>query len=582
MPASLIEGKSLLSLDIGAVNTRAAYFDVVEGRYRHVGSGIAQATAAAPWRDVTQGLRLAIMDLQALLGRPLLDDDGRLIIPAQPDQSGVDTFTATLSAGPAIKTVVVGLLSEVSLESAERLAHASYLRIVESIGLNDRRTADEQVDTIVRIAPDLILLSGGTEDGASRSLQKMLETIGLACYLLPEDKRPSILYAGNHALAEDAATSLQRLASGMLVSPNLRPSLEIEDLGPAEKDLALLYTEIRKRQLGGVDDLAASMGNPPLPTAYAQGRVIRFLSTVSNKAILAVDLGASAATVLAGHAGRLSTGVFPQFGLGEALGGLLRHTSIPEISQWLGVDLPDDQVRDYLFLKALHPATLPVSREDLAVEQAVARVALQHALREARPDFPRMPVTRGGLLPAFDPIIAAGSVFTAAPAPGQALLMLLDALQPCGYSNIWLDQSNLLPSLGAAAAFNPLLPVHVIESGALAPLATVIAPLSGAAVDSPILNASLAAGDGTETTVEVKQGSLEVLPLPVGASGELHLKPVGRTDAGGGAGRGYRVESVRGSALGVVIDARGRPLRPGADGARRHELMTSWLGALGG
>jgi hypothetical protein len=332
MPASLIEGKSLLSLDIGAVNTRAAYFDVVEGRYRHVGSGIAQATAAAPWRDVTQGLRLAIMDLQALLGRPLLDDDGRLIIPAQPDQSGVDTFTATLSAGPAIKTVVVGLLSEVSLESAERLAHASYLRIVESIGLNDRRTADEQVDTIVRIAPDLILLSGGTEDGASRSLQKMLETIGLACYLLPEDKRPSILYAGNHALAEDAATSLQRLASGMLVSPNLRPSLEIEDLGPAEKDLALLYTEIRKRQLGGVDDLAASMGNPPLPTAYAQGRVIRFLSAVSNKAILAVDLGASAATVLAGHAGRLSTGVFPQFGLGEALGGLLRHTSIPEIS----------------------------------------------------------------------------------------------------------------------------------------------------------------------------------------------------------------------------------------------------------
>jgi hypothetical protein len=33
MPASLIEGNSLLAVDIGTVTTRAAYFDVVEGRY---------------------------------------------------------------------------------------------------------------------------------------------------------------------------------------------------------------------------------------------------------------------------------------------------------------------------------------------------------------------------------------------------------------------------------------------------------------------------------------------------------------------------------------------------------------------
>jgi MutL-like protein len=582
MPASLVEGNSLLAIDIGAVNTRAAYFDVVEGRYRHVGSGLAQGTAAAPWRDVSQGIRMAILDLQTLLGRPILDADGRLIIPSQPDGGGVDTFAATLSAGPAIKTVVVGLLSEVSLDSAQRLARSTYSRVVESMGMNDHRAADQQVDTIARLSPDLILVAGGTENGASRSLQKMIETIGLACYLLPQDKRPSILYAGNHALAEDAATSLQRLASGMLVSPNVRPSLETEDLAPAEKDLALLYSQIRKRQLNGVEDLAASTGNAPLPTSYAQGRIVRFISNVSDKGILAVDLGASAATVLAGYRGRLSTGVFSQFGLGEALGGLLRHASITDITQWLAIDLPEEVVRDYLYLKALHPATIPVSAEDLAVEQAVARVALQQALRAARPDFPPVPAIRGGLLPSFDPIIAAGSVFTAAPTAGQALLILLDALQPAGFVNILVDQGNLMPALGVAADFNPLLPVHVIEAGAFMPLASVVAPFSTAGYGNVVLKVRLIGADGNTTDLEVKQGGLEVLPLPVGATGVLELRPVGRTDAGLGAGRSYRVEAVKGSALGVVIDARGRPLRLDTDVVRRRELLKKWLWTLGG
>jgi hypothetical protein len=160
--------------------------------------------------------------------------------------------------------------------------------------------------------------------------------------------------------------------------------------------------------------------------------------------------------------------------------------------------------------------------------------------------------------------------------------MLLDALQPVGYANMLLDQGNLLPAMGAAAEFNPLLPVHVIEAGAFMPLASLVAPLSGAAQGSIILKAQLVGSDGSDLSVEVKQGSLEVLPLPIGQTGELHLKMSGRTDAGFGAGRSYRVEAVNGSALGVVIDARGRPLRLDTDAVRRRELLNSWLGALGG
>ncbi len=110
MPTSLVEGNSLLAIDIGAVNTRAAYFDVVEGGYRFIALGQSPTTTGAVVRNIMIGVQLAIENLQTLLGKPLMDDEGRLLIPSQPDGSGVDSMLTTLSVGPAIKTLLVGLL----------------------------------------------------------------------------------------------------------------------------------------------------------------------------------------------------------------------------------------------------------------------------------------------------------------------------------------------------------------------------------------------------------------------------------------------------------------------------------------
>src|SRR5574341_1916287 len=126
MPVSLVQGDSLLAVDIGGATTRAVLFDVVEGEYRFLASGSAPSTAEAPFKDTSEGVRNAIANLQAVTGHSLLDKERRLVTPSQADGSGVDAFVATLSAGPALKTVVVGLLSDVSLESARRLAGTTY------------------------------------------------------------------------------------------------------------------------------------------------------------------------------------------------------------------------------------------------------------------------------------------------------------------------------------------------------------------------------------------------------------------------------------------------------------------------
>ena len=585
MSGSLVDSDSLLAVDVGTVTTRAALFDVVEGSYRFIASGHSPSTAGAPYKDLSEGVHHAIEDLQLITGRKFLGEEQRLIIPAN-DGKGVDIFAATFSAGPAMKTVVVALLNDVSVESAQRLARTTYARVVDTIGLNDKRKTEQQIDTLLRLRPDLILVAGGTDNGATLSVRHLIETIGLACYILPSENRPVVLFAGNKNMAGEVKTSLQNLTSALSISPNIRPNLEMEDLQPAQNALATLYPQVRRNQMSGVDELNNLAGNTLMPTAYAEGRIIRFLSQVydSAKGILGVDLGASAASVAASFAGDLTLGVYPQLGLGEGLANLLRFTTLNEIMKWLTVDIPADTVRDYIYQKSIYPGSLPATPEDMSIEQALARQALYIALNSLSKDFPRSARRASpALIPYFEPILACGSVITRAPTLGQSLLILLDGIQPVGITTLILDQNNLLPALGAAASRNSILPIQILESGAFLGLATVVAPYATTRTATPILKGRLVYQNGNESNVEVKQGALEVFPLPVGQSARLYLEPFHHTDIGFGPGRTNEAGfPITGTALGLVIDARGRPLRLPGDAARRRDVIKKWLWMLGG
>lgn len=584
MPVSLIEGDSLLAVDIGAATTRAVLFDVVEGQYRFVAAGHAPSTAEAPFKDVSEGVRNAIGYLQNVTGRVFLDTDRVLVTPSQPNGAGVDAFVATLSAGPTLKAVVVGLLADVSLESARRLTETIYARVVDSIGLNDSRRPDEVIDGLLTLHPDMVVVTGGTDGGASRSLQKILEPIGLASYLMPTEKRPAVLFAGNQKMEAEVKAMLGTLASSLHFSPNVRPSLETEDLEPAARELARLFVNVRKRQLKGVDVIDAWSNGHILPTGYATGRMMRYLSRVygSSKGILSVDIGASGTLVAAGFKGKSTLGVYPQFGLGENLPGLLNHTTLENILRWSPLDISVGVLRDYLYQKSLYPSTIPATREDQAISQAIARECLHLAIQAARRDFPSNAASLNSrLLPLFDPILAGGGALSDSPTPGQSLMLLLDALQPVGVTTVILDQNNLLPILGAAAGRNNLLPVQVLDSGAFMSVGTVVSPAVQAAYGAQILRARLTYEDGTEARSELKFGTIEILPLPSGHGGTLTLQPSGHADVGFGPGRSGQI-SVTGGALGVVFDGRGRPLDLPSDPVRRRELIKKWHWTLGG
>ncbi len=584
MPASLVQGDSLLAVDIGGDNTRAVLFDVVEGEYRFLATSSAPSTAEAPVKDVSEGVRNAISSLQTVTGRVLLDGERRLITPSQPDGTGVDEFVATVSAGPALKTVIVGLLADVSLESARRLAETSYSRVMDSVGINDRRRPDQQIDRLMRLQPDVVIITGGTDGGASRSIQKILEPVGLSSYLLAPEKRPAVLFAGNQKLDDEVKEVLGSVTAALHFSANVRPSLDTEDLEPAARELASLCLGVRKRQLKGLDVIEGWAAGYVLPTAYAEGRMLRFLGQVYGGArggILGVDMGASAAIVAAGFQDKTTLGVYPHLGLGENLPALLQHTTPEDILRWSPLDVSTSVLRDFLFQKALYPSTVSTTKEDQSLAQAITRQALYLAMQTAKRDFPRTArPPKPGLLPAFEPILVGGGALSDAPTPAQGMLLILDSIQPVGISTIILDRSNLLPVLGAASVRNSLLPVQVLDSGAFQSLGTAVSLIVPPMHGSLLARARLTYENGTEARADVKFGDLEVFPLPTGHSAQLAIQPQLGVDAGFGPGRTGTL-SISGGEMGVVIDGRGRPLALPADGDLRRETIKTWQAKLG-
>lgn len=583
MPVSLVESNSLLAIDIGSVNTRAAYFDVVEGQYRFIGMGQALTSLAPPAKNIALGIQSAIESLQQVIGKPLIDNNGGLIVPSQAEGFGVDSLCATVSAGDTVRTLLVGLLPDVSLKSVESLALSAGTQIVDAISINDTRSLNEQLDAFLKAKPDLVLVAGGTDGGATLSIQKMLELVGLASYLLPEERRPALLFAGNQKISQQVRASLRNLVSEVKIAPNVRPLADAEDLVPAQRELADLMIGLRQRQMPELEDLRSLSGSTVLPSVYNQGRMVRFLSRYfdTGRGVLSVDLGASALKMALAFGDELYSYVFSQYGMGEPLSGLAVHTDFDELLRWLPLALPGDVVRDYVYQKSLYPAFIPTSSEELAIEQTIARHLLQNASYQAVSKLPLRHRSRSGLLPAVQPILAGGAVLTEAPALGQKLLMLLDGLQPAGITTLAMDQNNLLGMLGAVAEQNSLLPVHVIDSGALAYLATVIAPvINNVNYGTPIVRAKIIRSDGSQNETEVKMGALQVLPLESGQTARLQLRPLQRADVGLGPGRAGEVEVI-GSALGVVIDARGRPIRLPTEAERRRELLTLWKNKMG-
>lgn len=564
---------SVLAIEIGSVHTRSLLFSEVDGQYHFISEGIAPTSTFSPIKDLNEGLFQSVQSLQSSTGVILLDEDSHLIIPSQPDGAGVDRLVITFSAGHEIRVVTVGLLEEFSLRAANDLASSSTNRIVEQVSSNDQRTAEKQIGAVVQSRPDLFIFAGGTENGASQSIEKLIGLLADIYKVLPQSCNPRIIYAGNQALAEKVQQVLGAVAD-VEFAPNLRPSLETGQFQPVRETLAKIITEIQSDHLSGLRDLTSVTSTPILPSSYRFGQIVQFLGKLYDpvKGVLGINLGASWTTLSAANADQSTIKVLP-FGLGHGMESFLEQFPLEDVYRWLKVNLSMDDLGNYLHQKILFPGSLPVSPAAVEVEQAVAREILRHGSRQMLEGW-------GLEFNSFEPILAGGSIFSSTLPPSTNLLTILDGIQPIGITTLILDPHNLMASLGAAASISSILPVQVLESSAFTNLGAVICPVSFEKPGTPILRVIVEYEDGNTTRTDIRQGTITSLPVSNGQTVNVHFEPLRQVliDPFKNV-RGFR---VLGGLCGVVVDARGRPLELPKDEAQRKELLTKWSGFMAG
>ncbi len=572
---------SILTVDIGNVSTRAILFDIVSGDFRFVAGGQARTTAEPPFANVEEGLHHALEELQKVTGRAFADANDRVIIPIAPDGNGVDAFAATASVGDPLRVAVVGLMPNVSVASAHRVATSTYAVVGEVLGLGDRRREAQQLDALLAAKPEVVIITGGTENGSQTAVLRLAETVAMASRRMAEGARPEILFAGNSAMQEKIKAMFDGL-SEVLMADNLRPELDNELIAPARRQLAWLYEHIRLASFGGYTDLSQWGTGSVTPTATAFGSVIRFLSQTSgHKNMLGVDVGSMSTVMAASFGDDLTLTVRPDVGVGHSAMRLLGQMKLDQVSRWLPEEFSDDEVRDYLHNKSLAPATVPHELRELYLEHALARQCLQAAFATARSGWAgKVKTPYGGLMPPFENIIGSGAVLARAPRFGQAALMMIDGLQPTGVATLMLDMHSLLPAIGAAAMQNPIAATQVLQSNSFANLGVLVSLVGEARSGQNVVRVKLNPTEGEAIDLKVPFGSLEVLRLPPGREAKLTIQPLRGFDAGFGAGVS-KTMTITGGEAGVMIDARGRPIEFPATANKRREAVSKWCAKLG-
>ena len=579
--------ESIIVLDCGSTTTRAILIDLVDGRYRFIARGETFNTVGNSEGDLLIGVREAIRQIETITGRTFLDEEEQFIKPEQIDGGGVDALLIVANMGQPLRLILAGLSDRISLASARRAVSSTHALIEHIISpeteIDSKQTDEDKLALVSTINPDAIVLTGGIDGGPAGPIVDLASLLTLGCSLIETPPEPQILYAGNAAVREQITEIVGDIVP-VVTLDNVRPSLDTENLGSLSDALDNLYRERMLALVPGLNTLTSWSQAPIITGSQAFGYVIKYLAYMCGDGhnILGVDIGGTtttAAFVVGDEFGLVNR---PDLGVSHSISRVISQTGIENITRWLPVELDEKTARDRLLNKELRSSSLPQTLEDLYLEQAVAREALRLTLEEGHSHWQGDEQEETLMCPEFEIIVGSGGTLVHAPQHGQAILILLDAIQPTGISTLWLDATSLAIPVGSLATVRPLAAAHVIEGDALLNLGTAICPMgTGTRLGEVVMRITITYSDGRTLDIEVPYGFLEVIPLPLGEEASLEARPLKRFDVGAGPGKKRKIKRLVGGMMGLIIDARGRPLVLPSNPAERLEKVQQWFSDVG-
>lgn len=264
-------------VDLGSTFTKAALVDLEHGELI--------ATSSAPTTvttDVAVGLEAALAGL--------------------PDTGGARILASSSAAG-GLRMVSIGLVPDMSAEAARQAALGAGAKLVGGFA---HELAPTELEQISALAPDIVLLAGGTDGGNSKVI------LHNARMLAGSDIAAPIVVAGNKAAQSRVQSVLADAGKRFRLVGNVMPEVGVLDVEPCREAIRAVFLETIV-QAKGLDDAAALAGHVVMPTPAAVLRGARLLAegvagTGGLGDLVVIDVGGATTDVYSIAAGLPSRG----------------------------------------------------------------------------------------------------------------------------------------------------------------------------------------------------------------------------------------------------------------------------------
>ena len=594
--------RSILATDCGSTTTKAILIEYINGEYRLSFRGEAPTTVEAPFEDVTRGVLNATMEVEELSGRKLID--GENIITPQRDNSGVDIYISTSSAGGGLQMMVAGVVKSMTGESAERAALGAGSIVMDVLASNDGRKPHEKITRIRQLRPDMILLSGGIDGGTTKHVVELAEILSAANPQprLGQNYKLPVIYAGNKKATSDIKKTLGDLTD-LDITENIRPVLEQENLKPSRDKIHDLFMEHVMQQAPGYKKLMSWTDAPIMPTPGAVGALIEMVAEKENISVVGVDIGGATTDIFSVFQKQFNRTVSANLGMSYSICNVLAEAGLENVLRWVPFDIDEKELTNRIGNKMIRPTTVPQSLEELVIEQAIAREALrlsfiQHkefavnlkGVQKERTISDAFEQSDSGQslvnMMELDLIVGSGGVLSHAPRRQQSAKMLIDSFLPEGITALAVDSIFMMPQLGVMANIEKkdlaeqarIAALEVFDKDCLIRLGTCIAPVGSVESKKDVLKAELEFSSGEKKEINLDGGDLVLVEADYQEI-SITLTPAKGIDVGAGVNETIKT-TVYGGQVGIIFDCRGRPLSLSKEPNKRISELNNWSKAL--
>jgi uncharacterized protein (TIGR01319 family) len=491
---------------------------------------------------------------------------------------------------------VAGVVKSMTAESANRAALGAGAIVLDVMAVDDGRRDYQKIERVRTLRPDMIVLAGGTDGG---TIQLVMETAEVISAAKPQPRfgisyQMPLIFAGN----KRAAPEIKKLFDdeyALSVVDNLRPTLDQEIIEPTRRKVHELFMEHVMSHAPGYPRLSNWADIDIMPTPAGEGMAMQLIAHMNKANVIGVGLGGATTNLYSIYDGRFVRSVSANLGMSYSICNVLKEAGIEDILRWITFELDQEDLENRLYNKMIRPTTIPQTLEELIIEHAVAREAPRLGLNHHKTIATRLKGVKidrdaGDIfdqalaetyidMKNFEIIAGTGGLLSHAPRRAQSLLILTDAFQPEGVTRLYQDSVFMMPHLGVLSTVYSEAAWNVFDKDCLVRLGTVIAPIGLARMGENVADVQLEMPDGNTIKKNMRFGEIEKITLTEGEEAEAIITPHRGFDVGEGVNKKLETR-VRGGVVGVVLDARGRPLKLPEGEREKNDKLLEWASAL--